>query len=156
MPLPVTYKIQKNVMNMEEHSELVGKSALENNLELVIFLRYKHTAGDRCQVTFEAEIDVEIKEEYFEDRVLNNLNINNVRSLLGEKTSYCYSKTRNFVTEDERDKIFSDLKQQFLDNSFSYISSHSFPAKLIKRNYVLAEKDEMIRLKREEYLNNTN
>ena len=133
----------------------VEKNTLENNLELIIFRRYKHTAGDRCQVTFEAGIDVEIKDEYFEDQALNNLDINNARVLLGEKTSYCYSKTRNFVEESERDKIFSDLKQQFLDNNLPYISSPSFPARLIKRNYAIAEKEEMIRLQQEAYLKNT-
>ncbi len=143
-------------MNIEENKELIEKNKLENNLELVIFRRLKHTAGDRCQVTFEAEIDVEIKDEYFEDQILNNLDIENARSLLGEKTSYCYGKTRNFIAESERDKMFTDLKQQFLDNCLVYISSHSFPAKLIKRNYSIAEKEEVIRLQREAYLKNIN
>ena len=142
-------------MNVEENKELIEKNTLENNLELIIFRRYKHTAGDRCQVTFEAGIDVEIKGEYFEDQALNNLDIDNARALLGEKTSYCYSKTRNFVAESERGKIFSDLKQQFLDNSLTYISSPSFPARLIKRNYTIAQKEEMIRLQQEAYLKNT-
>ena len=133
----------------------VEKNTLENNLELIIFRRYKHTAGDRCQVTFEAGIDVEIKGEYFEDQALNNLDIDNARSLLGEKTSYCYRKTRNFVSENERDKIFTELKRQFLDNSLAYISSPSFPAKLIKRNYAIAQKEETIRLQQEAYLKNT-
>ncbi|MGD9160465.1 MAG: hypothetical protein PVG39_18760 [Desulfobacteraceae bacterium] len=141
-------------MDMEEKKELSEKITLENKLELVIFSRYKHTAGDRCQVTFEAGADVEIKEDYFKDQALNNLDIKNVRSILGEKTSYLYSKTRNFIAEDEKDKIFEDLKQQFLDNILPYISSPSFPAKLIKRNYAIAEKEDMIRQQREEYMKN--
>ena len=98
------------------------------------------------------KIDVEIKEDYFKDQVLSNLDIKTVRFLLGGKTSFTYRKTRNFIAEDEKQKIFDELKQQFLDSSFPYISSNSFPAKLIKRNFVLAEKNEMIRLQREAYL----
>ena len=138
-------------MNGKEGKDLIEKNRLKNNLDLVIYFRYRATAGDRCQVTFEAEIDVEIKEDYFKDQVLSILDIETVRSLLGEKTSYIYSKTRNFIAEGEKQKIFNELKQQFLDSSLPYISSDSFPAKLIKRNYVLAEKDEMIRLQREAY-----
>ena len=138
-------------MNRKENRALIEKDRLKNNLDLVIYFRYRATAGDRCQVTFEAEIDVEIKEDYFKDQVLSTLDIETVRSLLGGKTSYIYSKTRNFIAEGEKQKIFNELKQQFLDSSFPYISSDSFPAKLIKRNYVLAEKDEMIRLQREAY-----
>ena len=80
--------------DLEKIKELFEKKRLNNNLDLVIYFIYKHIAGDRCQVTFEAEIDVKIKEDYFKDRVLNNLDIKSVRSLLGEKTSYNYRKTR--------------------------------------------------------------
>ena len=99
-------------MTMEEKKELFEKNILGNNLELVIFSLFKHTAGDRCQVTFETLVEVEIKEEYFKDQSLNNLDINNVKTLLGEKTSFSYSKTRNFIAEDEKDNVFEDLKQQ--------------------------------------------
>ena len=141
-------------MDLEVKKELLEKNTLENNLDMVIFSRFKHTAGDRCQVNFEAWIDVQIKEEYFKDQSLNNLELNSVKSLLGEKTSYIYSKTRNFIPEDEKEKIFEDMRRQFLDNNLTYISSPSFPARLIKRNYITAEKEERIRLQREAYLKN--
>ena len=135
---------------------MVEKNILENNLELLIYCRFKHTAGDRCQVTFEAEINVQIKEDYLKDQGLNNLDKVNVRSLLGDKTSYRYSKTRNFIAEDEKGKLFEDLKQQFLDTNIAYLSSPSFPVKLIKRNYILAQKEEIFRLNKEAYFKDIN
>ena len=42
-------------MDREEIKELFEKNRLKNNLDLVIYFRHKHTAGDRCQITFEAE-----------------------------------------------------------------------------------------------------
>ena len=142
--------------DLEEFKELFEKKRLNNDLDLVIYFLYKHIAGDRCQVTFEAEIDVEIKEDYFKDQVLNNLDINSVRSLLGEKTTYNYRKTRNFIAVDEKDKVFDDLKQQFLNSDLGYISSPSFPVKLIKRNYILAQRDETNRLNKEAYFKGIN
>lgn len=141
---------------LEELKELFEKKRLNNDLDLVIYFRYKHTAGDRCQVTFKAEIDVEIKEDYFKDQVLNNLDLNSARSLLGEKTSYNYRKTRNFIALDEKEKVFDDLKQQFLDSDLCYISSPTFPVKLIKRNYLLAQRDETNRLNKEAYFKDIN
>ena len=143
---------KEGTMNIKEKKELFEKIKLKNGLDLIILVLYKHTAGDRCQVTFEAEIDVKINEEYLKDQSLGNLDITNIKNLLGEKTSYLHSKTRNFISEAEKDIIFEGLKQQFLDNNLPYISSPSFPAKLIKRNYILAEKEDRIRLQREEYL----
>jgi hypothetical protein len=139
-------------MEMKENKEPSEKRTLENNLELLVFSRFNHTAGDRCQVNLESRIDVDIKKEYFEDRSLNNLDIKRVKSILGERTSYSYSKTRNFIAEDEKGEIFEELKQQFLETNLAYISSPSFPAKLIRRNFLVAEKEEMIRRRREAYL----
>lgn len=141
-------------MDFKEYRGISERIKLENGLNLTILFHCKHTAGDRCQVIFEAGIDVQIKEEYFKDQSLDKLDINSVKTLLGEKISYHYSKIRNFISEDAKDIIFEELKQQFLDNNLPYISSPSFPAKLIKRNYILAEKEESIRLQREAYLNN--
>ena len=137
--------------DLEEFKELFEKKRLDNDLDLVIYLFYERIAGDRCQVTFEAEIDVEIKEDYFKNQVLNNTDINSVRSLLGENTSYKYRKTRNFIAVNEKEKVFDDLKQQFLDSGLGYISSPAFPVKLIKRNYILAQRDETNRLNKEAY-----
>jgi hypothetical protein len=128
------------------------KKKLANGLYLVMFFKSIHAAGDRFQVVFEAVVDVEIKESYFNGDVLSDLNPENVRQMLGNKTSFHYSKTRNFVAEDEKDSILEDMKEQFLKNSFNYLSSPRFPLKLIKRNYIKAEKEEMIRINREKYL----
>jgi hypothetical protein len=152
MELPVILKKRTDTMNHEEYREISEKNRLENGLELIIFSHFIHTAGDRCQVTFEAVIDMDIKEEFFKDQALNDLDMNKVVSILGDKTIYRYVKTRNFIAEDEKEKIFGELKQQFLDNTLPYISSQSFPAKLIKRNYTTAEKEEMIRRQREAYM----
>lgn len=141
-------------MNSEEYKEINEEKKLKNGLKLVISSRYKHIAGDRCQVTLEAEIDIEVKEEYFRDKAPTGMDFSGVRSLIGDRTSYNYSKTRNFIDEAEKEKIFEELKQQFLENSLDYISSDPFPVKLIKRKYAIAQKEEMIRLQREAYLMN--
>ena len=146
---------QENIVDMGKSKELFEKKQLENNLELIIFQHYKHTAGDRCQVTFEALIEVAIKEEYFKSLEPGYPDFNKVTAILGDKTSYRYSKVRNFISENDKDKVFEDLKRQFLDNNLKYISSPSFPVKLIKRNFVIAEKEEIIKKRREAFLKNS-
>ena len=64
------------------------------------------------------------------------------------------SKNVNFIALNEKQKVFDDLKQQFLDSGLGYISSPVFPVKLIKRNYVLAQRDETNRLNKEAYFKN--
>lgn len=125
---------------------------LANGLDLVMTFKRIHAAGDRYQVIFEAVINVGIRKEYLEHEMLGDIKPDDVRRLLGERTTYIYSKTRNFIAGSEKEDVLENLKQQFLDTGFSYISSPVFPLKLIRRSYMTAVKEEMIRLKREEFL----
>jgi len=142
-------------MSKANNRKIFEKKKLNNNLDLMMSFQSIHTAGDRYQVTFESVIDVEIKEDYINDDILSELKPENVRRLLGKKTTFKYSKTRNFVAEDEKADILEDLKQQFLDINLGYLSSPMFPVKLIKRNYMIAQKEDMIRARRDALLKNT-
>lgn len=142
-------------MNNKNSEKIFERTELDNGLELKISFKSIYTAGDRYQVVFKAAIDVEIKDSYFNDEVLIDLNPGNARKLLGDKTSFNYSKTRNFIAEDEKDSLLKDMKDQFVESSIAYLSSQAFPMKLIKRNYIKAEQEEMIRLKKEKYFSST-
>ena len=141
-------------MEKQQDIKIIEKSSLENGLDLIIASTFKHTAGDRYQVTFEAEIEIEIKEDYFGSGVLNSLDVNRVKSLLGDNTVFKYSKVRNFIAGDEKEIVFEAMKKQFMDSTFAYISSDLFPLSLIKRNFFIAAKEEELRLKREAYFKN--
>ena len=142
-------------MNNKNNEKIFEKKKLANGLYLMMSFKSIYTAGDRYQVVFRAAVDVEIKDSYFNYEVLIDLNPSNARKLLGDKTSFEYSKTRNFVAEDEKDSLLKDMKDQFLESSITYLSSQAFPMKLIKRNYIKAEQEEMIRLKKEKYFSST-
>ena len=136
-------------MDIKQTEKYIETISLENNLDLVMTFICKHIAGDRCQVTIEAAIEVEVKDEYFNKKELSDLSTDYVKSLLGNTTSFTYSKVRNFIAEDKKENLFEELKQQFMDSSLNYISSDLFPVRLIKRNFMIAQKEDMIRQKRE-------
>ncbi|MFC1495364.1 hypothetical protein ACFL6W_08795 [Thermodesulfobacteriota bacterium] len=140
-------------MNNKNNGKIVEKKKLVNGLDLIMSFQSIPIAGDRYQVVFEVVINAEIKEAYFDNELLSDLNPENVIRLLGDKTPYQYSKVRNFVAGDEKGNILEGLKQQFLESNLTYLSSPLFPVKLIKRNYMKAEKEEIIRIKKKAYLN---
>ncbi len=142
-------------MERQQDIKNVEKNILENGLELVITSIIKHIAGDRCQVTFQAEIEIKIESDYFKNDVRNSPDVEKVKSLLGSSTVFRYSKVRNFIAVDEKERVFDELKNQFLENTLAYISSDSFPLSMIKRNYSIAAKEEELRLRREEYYKNS-
>ena len=140
-------------MHDKNNVMIFQKKKLSNGQELIMSFQSTHAAGDRYQVVFEAVIYVDIEASYFDNEILRDLNHENVIQLLGDRTSYHYSKTRNFVAGEEKDRILECLKKQFLESSLKYLSSPVFPLKLIKRNYMTAKKEAVIRIKREAYLN---
>ena len=115
--------------------KLFEKIRLKNELDLQMFYRTRPVAGDRYQVTYEVRIDVMIRPEYFTDNLLSGLNFQDVRSLLGDKTTFHYQKDRNFISGKDKTSILEKMRSDFLDTNLVYLSSRDFPYKLIKKNY---------------------
>lgn len=107
---------------------------LKNGLKLEIYNHSRKVAGDRWLVFFEARIDVDVKKDYFSN---NNPGIpyEEVIKDLGEKVTFRYEKQRNFIDVREKDRIFEELKGQFLKTVVNYISGHDFPKRFILNRY---------------------
>jgi hypothetical protein len=125
--------------------KLIERMRLENSLTLEMFDHSRHVAGDRWLVSFEARVEVKVKPEYFMGGSKTGISLEDVRALLGEKTTYRYIKERNFIAETEREAVLEDLKERFLDTSLGYISSLEFPRKLVHRKYQEAHSETWLR-----------
>jgi hypothetical protein len=115
--------------------KLIDKIKLENGLTLEVYDRSRRVTGNRWLVSFVARIDVEVRPEYFESAQTQGLAFENIRAAVGEKVTYCHEKTRNFIADTEKDKVFRGLKERFLAASLGYLSNPDFPRKLILRQY---------------------
>jgi hypothetical protein len=115
--------------------KLIAKMKLENGLTLELYDRSKPVAGDRWQVSFVARMEVAVKPEYFEGEDAPDVPFEAIRAAVGEKATYHYEKTRNFIAKTEKDEVLQGLKERFLDANLGYLSSPDFPHKLILRQY---------------------
>jgi len=108
------------------------KITLENGLTLELYDCSRRVAGDRWLVSFVARIDVQVRPEYFED---HNLSFEAIRRAVGDKTTYAYEKTRNFIEETKKDEVCERLKRRFLQTTLTYFSSANFPRNMILSRY---------------------
>ena len=115
--------------------KLIDKIKLENGLTLELYDRSKHVAGDRWLVSFLACMEVGVEREYFEDQDPSNLPFDAIRKAVGDKVTYRYEKTRNFIKETEKDEVLKGLKERFLSATLGYLSSLDFALKLILKKY---------------------
>jgi hypothetical protein len=115
--------------------KLIDKVKLENGLVLQLYDRSRRVAGGRWLVSFEARIDIWVKPEYFEGQGSESPSFEAIQETLGEKVTYDYEKTRNFVAETEKDEILKGLKERFLNTTLTYFSSPKFPRNVILSRY---------------------
>jgi hypothetical protein len=117
---------------MEE--KLVETVALDNGLTLEICDRSRRVAGDRWLVFFVARINVPVQPGFF-DEASAGISLHVVRNSVGGHACYVREKKSNFVDENERDKEFEKLKNDFLETNLAYLSNPGFPGKMILRAY---------------------
>jgi hypothetical protein len=118
---------------MEER--LIDKMKLENGLILEFYDHSRRVAGDRWLVRFEARIDVAARPEFFEDQGSGHPSFDAIRKAVGERVTYSYEKSRLFIEETEKDKVFKGLKERFLETTLTYFSSAEFPRNIILSRY---------------------
>lgn len=118
---------------MEE--KLIDKIALENGLILELYDCSKRVAADRWLVCFIARIGIDMKQEHFEGEQTSDLPFDDIRTAVGDKVTYRYEKTRNFIAKTEKDEVFNGLKERFLKATLDYLSSPVFARKLILKRY---------------------
>ena len=127
--------LDRYVMINDINNKLYEMRKLKNGLALEMFFISKPVAGDRCQVVFEAQVDIELTEGYFGDKALSEIGFRNARTLLGKKVTFNYQKIRNFISNNEKENVFESLRDAFISASLSYLSSSDFPARVIEKKY---------------------
>ncbi len=60
---------------------------------------------------------------------------------MGEKVTYRYEKSRQFIEEGEKDEVFNGLKERFVETTLPYFSSANFPRNVILSKYQQAQGD---------------
>ncbi|MFC1863920.1 hypothetical protein ACFL1Z_08225 [Thermodesulfobacteriota bacterium] len=113
---------------------MISKIDLDNGLTLELYDRSKVVAGDRWLVSFIARIDVDVRKEYF-NGFDSEMPFKEIKASLGERVTYSYEKSRNFIDENEKDEVLLDLKDKYLKSDLQYLSSPEFPQKLIISKY---------------------
>lgn len=105
---------------------------LSNGLILEIKDESKKIAKDRWVVRLRALIDIPLK---YIDR-------DDIKAELGENVIYEKRRERNFIAETEKDAVFNELTQSFVNMSLKYLAHPDFPKKFILKKYNEHKKDK--------------
>lgn len=111
------------------------KIELENNQTLVISDLSRKITPDAYVVIMKANIEIEIEKELFSDDPPSDFKFQDILVKLGDRVVYEYKIERNFIMDNEKDKVFEALVKTFLDNLGQYVAKPNFPGKFILKEY---------------------
>jgi hypothetical protein len=111
---------------MEEN--LIKIIDLENNLKLEIYDISKKMAGDRWLVSILARIKIPVNPEsgLFSGSEWSK---EEIIKLLGNEAVFEQKRERYFIDEKNKQFVFNELCDSFVNNTISYLSHPDFPKK---------------------------
>ena len=122
--------------------QLIKTIDLENSMQLNIFDGSRKLAGDRWLVTMIARIEIPVSEGFIQDGQQSKESVDAIIKVLGEKVLFEQKRERIFVDETEKETIFEEVCDMFLNSTLTYLSNKKFPQRYVLKKYrEEAEKD---------------
>ena len=115
--------------------QLIKTIDLENSMQLNIFDGSRKLAGDRCMVTMIARIEIPVSEVLIQDGQQSKESVDAIIKVLGEKVLFEQKRERIFVDETEKETIFEEVYDMFLNSTLTYLSNKKFPQRYVLKKY---------------------
>jgi len=119
--------------------KLIKTLDLENGLQLKVYDGSRELVGDRWLVSLIVRMDVPVTEALKKNSREPMENIDEIKDMLGDSVLYEKKREKIFVDKTEKEKVFKELCDMFLNSSLNYLSKKAFPKQYILKTY----KEEM-------------
>lgn len=106
---------------------------LSNGEIIEIFDKSRMIAQDTWIVSMIFRINIDLKEKNF--NTLKTITDNQIKERFGDSIVYEVKHERNFIKENEKDKVYSDIKDSFLNTNLKYLSHPEFALKYVVKKY---------------------
>ncbi len=115
--------------------QLIKTIDLENSMQLNIFDGSRKLAGDRWLVTMIARIEIPVSEVLIQGGQQSKESVDEIIKVLGEKVLFEQKRERIFVGETEKETIFEEVYDMFLNSTLTYLSNKKFPRGYVLKKY---------------------
>jgi len=115
--------------------KLIKTLDLENGLQLNIYDVSRKLVGDRWLVSLIVRMDVPVTETLQKDSRQPIVNINEIRDILGDSVLFEKKREKIFIDTAEKETVFKELCDMFLNSSLNYLSKDIFPKQYVLKTY---------------------
>jgi len=110
---------------------LIKTIDLENHLILKIYDESVKMIGDRWLVNMVARIKVPLDEALIKKSKDFSATKDKIKKALGKEVVFEHKSNRIFVDENEKESIFQEMYDNFIDNTLPYLSRSNFPERFL-------------------------
>lgn len=115
--------------------KLVKTIDLKNGIQLKIFDGSRKVAGDRWMINLVARMDIPVMETLVKNGRESSESIDEIQTMIGEKVSFEQKRKRIFIDESEKDSVFKEMVDIFLNHTLRYLSREAFPKQYVMKKY---------------------
>ena len=115
--------------------QLVKSINLENSMQLNIFDCSRKLAGDRWMVTMIARIEITVTEVLVQEGHQTKESVDEIIKVLGEQVLFEQTRERIFVDEKEKETIFKEVSDFFVNSTLTYLSTKEFPQRFVLKKF---------------------
>lgn len=119
--------------------KLIKTLNLENGLQLNVYDASRKLVGDRWLVSLIIRMDVPVAGALKKNNRESMEHIDEINDMLGDSVLFEKKREKIFVDTSEKDIVFKELYDTFLNSSLNYLSKEIFPKQYILKIY----KEEM-------------
>ena len=115
--------------------ELIKTLDLENGLQLNVYDASRKLVGDRWLVSLIVRMDVPVTAALKKNSSESVENIDKIKDMLGDSVLFEKKREKIFVDTAEKETVFKELCDMFLNSSLNYLSKEIFPKQYILKTY---------------------
>lgn len=108
---------------------------LKNGLCLSCIDKSRKIAADRWYIDIVARIEITVEEKWFVNSSVDELNVDDIRHVLGDRTVFEKTYERNFVSDDVKQNVVDDICGRIVNVADQYFSHADFAARYLIKCY---------------------
>ncbi len=126
-------------------SILIKTIDLENHLTLEIYDESIETVGDRWMVNMVARIKVPLDEALIQKNKDFSANRDKIKKALGKEVVFEHKSNRIFVDVNEKERIFQEMSDSFIENILPYLSLPNFSERFLLKKITEEMKRQLLK-----------
>jgi len=115
--------------------KLIKTIDLKNGLQLNVYDASRKLVGDRWLVSMIVRMDVPVTEALEKNSRQSTENLDEIKRMLGESVLFEKKREKIFVDTADKETVFKELCDMFLNSSLNYLSKDIFPKQYILKTY---------------------